>query len=57
LGRLTAAWTYLGAGLLAFVLSGLLGLVLMYRSPIALQFSFQNQNPTGTGRIGCRIAT
>ena len=49
LGRLAAAWVYLGAGLLAFVLSGLLGLVLMYRSPIALQFSFQNLLPAFVG--------
>ena len=49
LGRLAAAWAYLGEGMLAFVLSGLLGLVLMYRSPIELQFSFQNLLPAFVG--------
>ena len=49
LGRLAAAWAYLGAGLLTFVLSGVLGLVLMYRSPIELRFSFQNLLPAFVG--------
>ena len=43
LGRLAAAWAYLGAALLTFVLSGLLGFVLMYRSPVPLEASFQKQ--------------
>ena len=33
LRRLLSAWAYLGSGLLTFVLSGVLGFVLMYRNP------------------------
>ena len=49
LGRLGAAWAYLGAALLTFILSGLLGFVLMYRSPIPLEASFQNLLPAFVG--------
>jgi putative membrane protein len=42
LRRLTNAWVYLGAGLLTFLLSGLLGMVLVYRSPIPADAAFQN---------------
>jgi putative membrane protein len=47
--RLASAWVYLGAGLLAFVLSGLLGFVLMYRSPVPTNVAFQNLLPAFVG--------
>ncbi len=47
--RLASAWVYLGAGLLTFVLSGLLGLALMYRSPIAIEQAYQNLMPAFVG--------
>jgi putative membrane protein len=49
LGRLAEAWTGLGAGLLTFLLSGLLGLILMYRSPVPLEIAFQNLMPAFVG--------
>ncbi len=49
LGRLAAAWAYLGAALLTFILSGLMGFVLMYRSPVPLESSFQNLLPAFVG--------
>ncbi|MBN1889663.1 MAG: tripartite tricarboxylate transporter permease [Thermoflexales bacterium] len=49
LGRLTEAWTGLGAGLLTFLLSGLLGFILMYRSPVPLEIAFQNLMPAFVG--------
>ena len=36
LRRLLSAWAYLGSGLLTFVLSGVLGFVLMYRNPLEI---------------------
>lgn len=47
--RLAAAWRSLGAGLLTFVLSGLLGFVLMHRSPISAEVAFQNLMPAFAG--------
>ncbi len=47
--RLLSAWSYLGAGLLTFVLSGVLGLVLMFRSPIPVDAAFQNLMPAFVG--------
>jgi putative membrane protein len=47
--RLASAWVYLGAGLLAFVLSGLLGFVLMYRSLVPTNVAFQNLLPAFVG--------
>jgi putative membrane protein len=47
--RLAAAWGPLAAGLLTFVLSGLLGFVLMHRSPIAAESAFQNLMPAFAG--------
>lgn len=47
--RLLSAWAYLGAGLLTFVLSGLLGFVLLYRSPVPLESAFQNLMPAFVG--------
>lgn len=49
LARLASAWAYLGAGVLTFVLSGVLGLVLMYRSPVPIEASFQNLLPAFAG--------
>lgn len=43
------AWKGLGAGLLTFMLSGILGLVLMYKSPIPVDMSFQNLLPAFVG--------
>src|SRR5512136_475937 len=45
LGRLAEAWKGLGAGLLTFALSGLLGFILMYRSVVPTEMSFQNLLP------------
>jgi putative membrane protein len=49
LRRLLSAWGYLGTGLLTFALSGLLGLVLFYRSPIPVTAAFQNLMPAFAG--------
>jgi putative membrane protein len=42
-------WTSLTAGLVTFLLSGLLGFVLMYRSPLPLQVGYQNLLPAFVG--------
>jgi putative membrane protein len=47
--RWLSAWAYLGAGLLTFTLSGLLGFVLMYSSPIPVESGFQNLLPAFVG--------
>jgi len=49
LRRLISAWAYLGAGLLTFALSGLLGIVLFYRSPVAVESGFVNLMPAFVG--------
>ncbi len=49
LARLVSAWAYLSGGLLTFVLSGLLGMVLFYRSPIEPSVAFQNLMPAFVG--------
>lgn len=49
LRRLLSAWAYLGAGLLTFALSGVLGFVLLYRSPVPLQAAYQNLMPAFAG--------
>lgn len=49
IGRLAEAWQGLGAGLLTFALSGLLGFVLMYRSPVPVEMAFQNLLPAFVG--------
>ena len=48
-GRLAEAWKGLDAGLLTFALSGLLGFVLMYRSPVPVEMAFQNLLPAFVG--------
>ena len=44
-----AAWSTLGAGLLTFGLSGLLGFLLLYRSPVSVDNAFQNIMPAFAG--------
>lgn len=48
-GRFLAAWTQLGAGILTFFLSGLLGMLIMYRSVVPIEFAFQNLLPAFVG--------
>lgn len=48
-GRFFSAWSTLGAGLLTFFLSGLLGFVLLYRSPVSIDNAFQNIMPAFAG--------
>ena len=47
--RFLDGWRTPGVGLLTFVMSGLLGFVLFYRSPIAANVSFQNLMPAFVG--------
>jgi len=47
--RFFGAWRGLGAGLLTFVLSGLLGFVLMYRSLVPVEVAYQNLLPAFVG--------
>ncbi|HZY43292.1 MAG TPA: tripartite tricarboxylate transporter permease [Anaerolineae bacterium] len=47
--RFRAAWTGLGAGLLTFLLSGLLGIIIMYRSVVPTEIAFQNLLPAFLG--------
>lgn len=47
--RFLEAWKGLGAGLLTFLLSGILGLVLFYKSPVPLDNSLQNLLPAFAG--------
>lgn len=44
-----AAWGSLGAGLLTFLLSGLFGFLLLYRSPVSVEAAFQNIMPAFVG--------
>ena len=64
-GRFFQAWRPLIAGLFTFVLSGLLGFILFFRSPVAAEVAFQNMMPAFVGlftmpwlllNIGSRIA-
>ncbi len=47
--RFRAAWTQLSAGLLTFFLSGLLGIILMYRSFMPVSAAFVNLLPAFVG--------
>jgi putative membrane protein len=47
--RFRAAWTQLGAGLLTFFLSGLLGIILMYRNFVPISVAFVNLLPAFIG--------
>jgi len=48
-GRLRTGWSGTGAGLATFLLSGLLGFVLLYRSPLPVATSAQNLMPAFAG--------
>ena len=47
--RFRAAWTQLGAGLLTFFLSGVLGIILMYRNFLPVHAAFANLLPAFIG--------
>ncbi len=47
--RFADAWRSLGAGLLTFLLSGFLGFIVLYRSPVAVEMAFQNIMPAFVG--------
>lgn len=47
--RLAEAWRSPGMGLVTFLLSGLLGMVLLFRSPVAPEAAFQNLMPAFVG--------
>lgn len=47
--RFLDSWSTTGAGLFTFALAGLLGFVLLYRSPIAADVAFQNLMPAFVG--------
>lgn len=47
--RFRSAWVGLGAGLLTFVLSGILGFIITYRSPLPTELAFQNLLPAFIG--------
>lgn len=47
--RLADAWSSLVAGLVTFFLSGLLGFILLYRSPLAIDAAYQNLMPAFIG--------
>jgi putative membrane protein len=49
LAKFRAAWGSLGVGLLTFLMSGFLGFILFYRSPISIDVSFQNLMPAFAG--------
>ncbi len=49
LGKLAEAWTSLAAGLVTFLLSGLLGFILTYRSLVPADVAFQNLMPAFIG--------
>jgi putative membrane protein len=48
-GRFMDSWKSMGIGLVTFVLSGLLGFILYFRTPIAIGASFQNLMPAFVG--------
>ncbi len=43
------AWKSLGAGLATFLLSGVFGFILLYRSPVSIDVAFQNIMPAFVG--------
>lgn len=48
-GKFLAAWKTLGAGLATFLLSGLFGFLILYRSPVSVEAAFQNIMPAFVG--------
>jgi putative membrane protein len=64
--RFAQSWSTTGMGLLTFLLSGLLGFILMYKSPVSVEVSFQNLMPAFVGlftipwlfmNLVCRVET
>lgn len=49
LGGLANAWSTLAAGLFTFFMSGLLGFVLLWKTPVHLESTFQNLMPAFVG--------
>ena len=49
LAKFADAWRSLGAGLATFLLSGVLGFILLYRSPVSVDMAFQNIMPAFVG--------
>ena len=47
--KFRSGWSSLGTGLLTFLLSGLLGFVVLYRSPVSATVAFQNLMPAFVG--------
>lgn len=47
--KFASAWAGLGVGLATFLLSGLLGFLLLYRSPVSVEAAFQNIMPAFVG--------
>ncbi len=47
--KFISAWSQLLAGLITFILSGLLGFVLLYRSPVPVTAAYQNLLPAFVG--------
>lgn len=52
LARWLDAWKGLGAGLLTLLLSGILGFIVLYKSPVPTEVSFQNLMPAFVGLFG-----
>jgi putative membrane protein len=48
-GKFFAAWKTLGTGLATFLLSGLFGFLILYRSPVSVEVAFQNIMPAFVG--------
>lgn len=48
-GKFLSAWKTLGAGLATFILSGLFGFLILYRSPVSVEVAFQNIMPAFVG--------
>ncbi len=48
-GKFFSAWKTLGAGLATFLLSGLFGFLILYRSPVSVEVAFQNIMPAFVG--------
>lgn len=49
IARFLGAWTQLSAGLITFLLSGLLGFIIMYRNVVPVEIAFQNLLPAFLG--------
>lgn len=49
LRKFLSAWKTLGAGLATFLLAGLFGFLILYRSPVSVEVAFQNIMPAFVG--------